>query len=646
MTTGSSIYLVSACASGEEFIAAFRRYADRNGLFIPIAEPIPVGRKGRFSITLSDGGVMVEGDGEVISSARTPSSLHGRIGMTIRFSEPDPASKTILVELEKARLAMKPLPPSVPPRPAEIPATPRAVPPAPGGRIDLRNALAECVAIGNLDGLAVAAAKPSAKFTVPTIPPVAGGRPKAPTSPPFPASGSGGVRKPAANLEIGAFARANDTGPINIVKDSGPTRRTPTKTQAIAIVPPPMPAPPRSAPTTRPPPIPTEAHQVKPPISDTLTVPPLEVDDRPARTSDTVAVTPAPRETPMPLERGGPLSATMEVALGDITGANAALDPLDDVIPPPRPASAIGIANNEQSGVTTIAPPPQPEPAPTLQPIQQAPDDLLTTIRSPRPPQMDMLTTMRASAPPMPPILGAPSAVPEIEIGEPTDLTVIPSLAEAILAGIEPETEPTAVRVAAAGPPRPLIEGMNPEWRLAADPGSSRALDRAARSCDADRGAARALRADDRRLVDPARLGRPGWLEPTVEGREAGQRAPAAGPAAVDGRQRRTVDREASGAASWTDRAGAQGPDRSDADRAAATDARRLEPVRDVAGDGDRPDAAGDDAGDGSAADDDARCLPCVGGDRALPGAITGSADDVAAVDRVASRVRDAAHRR
>ena len=42
VTTGAPIFLVSACASAEEFVAAFRRYADRTGLFIPIAEPFSV----------------------------------------------------------------------------------------------------------------------------------------------------------------------------------------------------------------------------------------------------------------------------------------------------------------------------------------------------------------------------------------------------------------------------------------------------------------------------------------------------------------------------------------------------------------------------------------------------------------------------
>lgn len=174
MTTGVPIYLVSACASGEEFISAFRRYADRNGVvFIPIGVPLPPGRKGRFALTLKDGGVMVEGEAEVVSSARTPSVLYGRVGMTLKFTEPDEPSKTLLGELEKARLQMKPAPPSVAPRPAEIPAEPRPTPPAPTGRIDAFNALAECVVIGDLSTLTSDDGPRSGpKFTVPSIPPL------------------------------------------------------------------------------------------------------------------------------------------------------------------------------------------------------------------------------------------------------------------------------------------------------------------------------------------------------------------------------------------------------------------------------------------------------------------------------------------
>ncbi|HEY5936444.1 MAG TPA: PEGA domain-containing protein [Kofleriaceae bacterium] len=450
MTTGAPIYLVSACSSGEEFVAAFRRYADRAGLFVPIADPIPIGRKGRFALTLSDGSVMVEGDAEVISSARTPSVLHGRVGMTIRFTEPDAHSKTVLLELEKARLVPKPAAPSVPPRPANVPAAPRATPPAPGGRIDLHNARAECVAIGNLDTLSVVAAqaKPGGKFVVPTIPPVAG-RPKSPSNPPFP------VRTPPSDTKQPlprtdavprvepAFARV-DSGAIRKATDPGmgsasESARFRSKTQAVAIVPPPVPVAPRGS-ITRPPPItarpelptPTTTSTPPSPLSDTLTVPPIVTTDSPGGPmSDTVPAQHDSRGGPLsmtmsavtPVERG--YSETMNVALGDITNTASPLD-LDDVIPPPEPVRPT-FSPNDISGITAIAPPPKPE---SLVPVPQA-EDLLTTIRTPRP-QMDLLTTMRSSAPPMPPIVGTPPpALPELEIGEPTDLTVIPTAEDA-----------------------------------------------------------------------------------------------------------------------------------------------------------------------------------------------------------------------
>lgn len=170
--TGAPIYLVSACASGEEFVAAFRRYADKNELFVPIREPLPVGCRGRFAVTLKDGGVMIEGAAEIVRSAPTASVLHGRVGMTLRFLEPDAASKTLLRELERARLAMRPAPPSVPPRPAEIPAEPRPVPPRVQGRVDAVNALAECVVIGDTSALGPpAAAAPVAPPPVDTARP-------------------------------------------------------------------------------------------------------------------------------------------------------------------------------------------------------------------------------------------------------------------------------------------------------------------------------------------------------------------------------------------------------------------------------------------------------------------------------------------
>ncbi|MEO6774219.1 MAG: PEGA domain-containing protein [Kofleriaceae bacterium] len=190
MTTGAApLYLVSACASAEEFVAAFRRYADRTGLFVPIAEPLPSGRRGHVAITLKDGRIVLEGEVEVAASSPRPSPLYGRIGMTLKFVEPDAPTRTALGELERARLAMKPLPLSVAPRAGDVPAEPRPTPPRVGGRIDAANALAECVAIGDLADWTIATAPSktseasSGKFVIPAIPQL-GARPKSPSVPP------------------------------------------------------------------------------------------------------------------------------------------------------------------------------------------------------------------------------------------------------------------------------------------------------------------------------------------------------------------------------------------------------------------------------------------------------------------------------
>jgi hypothetical protein len=197
VTTGVPIYLVSACSSSEEFVAAFRRYVDRSGVFVPIAEPLPVGKRGRFALTLRDGRVMIQGDAEVVSSFAKPAPLQGRTGMTVRFSAPDEPSKIVLAEVEKARLMPKPPPTSVAPRPADVPASPRPTPPAIGGRIDATNALAECVAIlpagaepaapppiaDTGSGGNVAAWKAPAPIPKPAMPAIPD-RPKTPSVPP------------------------------------------------------------------------------------------------------------------------------------------------------------------------------------------------------------------------------------------------------------------------------------------------------------------------------------------------------------------------------------------------------------------------------------------------------------------------------
>lgn len=140
---------------------------------------------------------MIEGEAEILQSSAKPTVLQGRPGMTIKFVEADEPSKIVIGELEKARLAMRPPPPTVPPRPSNIPAEPRPTPPSVGGRIDASNALAECVVIGDVALLRDIAGAPrtvgdagsgKSKFVVPSIP-----RPNSPSQ-----AGSERVKTPTA----------------------------------------------------------------------------------------------------------------------------------------------------------------------------------------------------------------------------------------------------------------------------------------------------------------------------------------------------------------------------------------------------------------------------------------------------------------
>jgi len=491
VTTGALIYLVSACASGEEFVAAFRRYADKNGLFVPIAAPIPAGRRGRFAVTLKDGGVMIEGEADIVSSATTPSVLHGRVGMTLRFVEPDIKSKTVLVELEQARLAMKPQPPSVPPRPAQVPAEPRPKVPTPAGRIDANNALAECVAIGDIDALDATVpqiAKTGPKFVVPSIPPVAGQRPKSPTTPPlaYPALEKKAT-PPNAYPALEKKATPPNASP-SLAKPATPSRpQTPSTPPPLA--PPAIPPAPQitAAPVT-PMSITTVDGPIVTPTSMGIAEPAEEVRDTAAMpaidpveavaamqqharsASDELTIVPQTREaevfavavppgsdsdtfpaaqrprndsdtfpvTPVPTKPDGvpePVSASASGSISKPNGNSARI-----ALPPPRRTS-----NNTQPPVPrnptpaaplpVVAKPRNATPAAPLPLVKQPAGSVPIATRSPTRIGLPIVELKTPAPPsgeiPLAPVIAEPKPSPPDITDEPTDLTSVPIVADA-----------------------------------------------------------------------------------------------------------------------------------------------------------------------------------------------------------------------
>lgn len=144
------------CGTPEEFLAAFRRYVDRQGLFVPTAAPIAAGLRGRFAVTLIDGSILIEGVAEVVSSSPRPSALYGRTGMVLAFAEVDEPSRETLTTLDKAKLSLKAqnLGAHLVPRPGTLrePVTHPEVK-LPSAASDRVLALAECVVLGEVSAL-------------------------------------------------------------------------------------------------------------------------------------------------------------------------------------------------------------------------------------------------------------------------------------------------------------------------------------------------------------------------------------------------------------------------------------------------------------------------------------------------------------
>jgi len=402
VTTGAPLYLVSACASAEEFVAAFRRYADRSGLFVPIADPLPQGRRGRVALALKDGRIVLEGEVEIAVSNIRPSPLYGRVGMTLKFVEPDAPTKTTLGELEKARLAMKPPPLSIPPRAGEVPAEPRPTVPPTGGRIDAANALAECVAIGDLAIWrdATAPKGDSAKFVIPTIPQVGAARPKTPSVPP--------ALQPKLPVEVKPPPTPGSPPPVALPpKVVTPPVGVPSTTKEQKATTMGMPAidrMPGDAKSTDPElPLISKSmtmQGIEPPRPTTMGMPPVL---RAPVSSTREQTTPIPRRDPTPLPRKGD-SIQIPKREGPVIGKQTTLGmpivrPPADTLesPAPPPPAATGAATAPRRAHTPSTPPAPRHPTP------YAP---LPIVRMPALAQSLDETTERTGIPEAPPIGG------------------------------------------------------------------------------------------------------------------------------------------------------------------------------------------------------------------------------------------------
>jgi hypothetical protein len=91
--------IASGCATREAFISVFRRFCDRESIFIATRTPKDAGADLQFSITLADGAPLIAGTGTVLDSWSDATSPYGRAGMRIRFDDLSPSGRSLIDEL-------------------------------------------------------------------------------------------------------------------------------------------------------------------------------------------------------------------------------------------------------------------------------------------------------------------------------------------------------------------------------------------------------------------------------------------------------------------------------------------------------------------------------------------------------------------
>lgn len=97
------LHIASACTTRQAFVSVFGRYCDGETIFVATRNPRSSGEELSFRITLAGGEPIIVASGRVDESFRDGEGPHGRAGMLIRFTDIDPASRGVILELTAHR---------------------------------------------------------------------------------------------------------------------------------------------------------------------------------------------------------------------------------------------------------------------------------------------------------------------------------------------------------------------------------------------------------------------------------------------------------------------------------------------------------------------------------------------------------------
>jgi hypothetical protein len=91
-----------------EFVEAFCRFADDDSIFLPVAQPLPIGRRLSVRVTLVDGTTVLGGEVEVIESVGDRGGAFGRNGMRVRLLRVGEATRGVHQSLLARRQRLAP----------------------------------------------------------------------------------------------------------------------------------------------------------------------------------------------------------------------------------------------------------------------------------------------------------------------------------------------------------------------------------------------------------------------------------------------------------------------------------------------------------------------------------------------------------